>query len=86
MIEVISTFGSDAIMHGVIDIGSRTSEYVRANQLHARFNNHGVSQSPSDVTDLEWSDYGRDPRFLAGWWIMPLSLLSVLSVWLSVVA
>ena len=24
-----------------------------------------------DIIDLEFSDYGRDPRFLQGWWILP---------------
>ena len=24
-----------------------------------------------DVIDLEFSDYGRDPRFMPGWWILP---------------
>ena len=45
-----------------------------------------AAQSRYDLAELECSDYGRDPRFLAGWWIIPLSFLSVLSVWLCVVA
>ena len=27
------------------------------------------------LSDLEFSDYGRDPRFLPGWWISPGLLL-----------
>ena len=37
-------------------------------------------QSRYDLDELEWSDYGRDPRFLPGWWIVPMCFLAVLSV------
>jgi len=30
-----------------------------------------------DTSELEFSEYGRDPRFLPGWWIVPLTVLSV---------
>ena len=33
-----------------------------------------------DPSELEFSEYGRDPRFLPGWWIVPMCLLSVLNV------
>jgi hypothetical protein len=34
-------------------------------------------------SDLEFSEYGRDPRFAAGWWLVPASLTAmVLAVWL----
>ena len=35
-----------------------------------------------DVFDLEFSDCGRDPRFLPGWWIVPGMLLATaLTAW-----
>lgn len=35
-----------------------------------------------DILDLEFSDWGRDPRFLPGWWIVPGMLLAnALTVW-----
>jgi hypothetical protein len=30
------------------------------------------SLGSSDLVDFEFSDFGRDPRFLPGWWIVPL--------------
>jgi hypothetical protein len=32
-------------------------------------------QEPVDMEELEFGDYGRDPRFLPGWWILPAWLL-----------
>jgi len=32
-----------------------------------------------DLSELECSDYGRDPRLLPGWWIMPTCLITLLS-------
>ncbi len=29
------------------------------------------TQSHNDLMELEFSDYGRDPRFQSGWWILP---------------
>ena len=29
------------------------------------------------VEDLEFSDYGRDPRYLLAWWILPMLLLDL---------
>jgi hypothetical protein len=29
------------------------------------------SEAISGLIDLEFSDYGRDPRFVVGWWIVP---------------
>jgi hypothetical protein len=29
------------------------------------------SEAVSDPIDLEFSDHGRDPRFVSGWWIVP---------------
>ncbi len=34
-----------------------------------------------DLIDLEFSDYGRDPRFVPGWWILPGTCLSVVLIW-----
>jgi hypothetical protein len=28
-------------------------------------------KSATEFADLEFSDYGRDPRFASGWWIVP---------------
>ena len=30
-----------------------------------------LCQSDTDMIDLEFSDYARSPRFVAGWWIVP---------------
>jgi hypothetical protein len=73
-------------MHGVIDIRTRTAQYVTAHQLHDRSNGHDRAQSRYDPTELEFSDYGRDPRFLPGWWIIPMCFVALLSVWVCVVA
>ncbi len=36
-----------------------------------------------DLADFEFSEYGRDSRFPAGWWLLPAFLLAVLfSVWI----
>ena len=47
------------------------------------------AQGPSSPTraaeglvDLEFSDYGRDPRFLPGWWVVPALFGAPLTVWL----
>lgn len=37
-------------------------------------------QTAEDLIDLEFSDYGRDPRFLPGWWIVPALLGTVVIV------
>jgi hypothetical protein len=58
------------MMRGVIDIRARTAQHVRAHQ-HSRY----------DLLELEYSDYGRDPRFLPGWWIVPMCFLTVVGVW-----
>jgi hypothetical protein len=36
---------------------------------------------PADknIESIEWSDHGRDPRFVAGWWIIPGLLSSMLT-------
>ena len=35
-----------------------------------------------DLIDFEFGDYGRDPRFVPGWWILPgICLSAVLMVW-----
>jgi len=39
-----------------------------------------------DLNELEFGDYGRDPRFLPGWWVIPLSSITLLSIWLCVIA
>ena len=31
--------------------------------------------SEKEIAELEFSDYGRDPRFVSGWWIVPGLLL-----------
>ncbi len=30
-----------------------------------------MHRSDDESIDLEFSDYGRSPRFVAGWWILP---------------
>ena len=36
-----------------------------------------------DIQALEFSDYGRDPQFLPGWWILPSILGSLtMMAWL----
>lgn len=38
-----------------------------------------------NIEDLEWSDYGRSPRFVSGWYILPAFALSVaMIVWIVV--
>lgn len=68
-------------MHGVIDIRVRTAQNVRAHQLSHRPNARGLIQCRFDLTELEFSEYGRDPRFLPGWWIVPLCFVALVSVW-----
>jgi len=29
--------------------------------------------------DLEWSDLGRDPRYLPGWWILPGAIIGLVA-------
>jgi hypothetical protein len=72
-------------MHDVIDIRARTAENVRAHQLHGRPNAHGWIQSRFDLTELEFSEYGRDPRFLPGWWIVPMCFIPLI-VWICLIA
>ena len=39
-------------------------------------------ETQEDIIDLEFSEYGRDPRFLPGWWILPGMLLgTALTAW-----
>ena len=73
------------MMHGVIDIRARTSQNVRAHQLHDRPNAYGRLQSRFDFSELEFSEYGRDPRLLPGWWISPMCFIA-LSVWVYLIA
>lgn len=35
----------------------------------------------SDLIDLEFSEHGRDPRFLPGWWIVPLLVPSLATIY-----
>ena len=35
-----------------------------------------------DLVDLEFSDYGRDPRFLPGWWVVAALFGGTLLGWL----
>lgn len=35
--------------------------------------------------NLETSDYGRDPRFPRGWWLLPAAVLGVLA-WVGIFA
>ena len=35
---------------------------------------------PFHEEDLEFSEYGRDPRFLPGWWLAPVFILGMLFV------
>ena len=36
----------------------------------------------ADLAELEFGDWGRDPRFLPGWWILPGLLLGVSLIWI----
>jgi hypothetical protein len=41
-------------------------------------------ETHQDIVDLEFSDYGRDPRFLPGWWIFPGMLIgAALASWVA---
>jgi len=37
-------------------------------------------QSRYELSELECSDYGRDPRFLPGWWITPTCFFALVGV------
>ena len=37
---------------------------------------HYLPRLYADLADLEFSELGRDPRFLPGWWLLPALLLS----------
>ena len=37
---------------------------------------HYLPRRYTDLADLEFSELGRDPRFLPGWWLLPALLLS----------
>ena len=37
---------------------------------------HYLPRRYLDLADLEFSEHGRDPRFLPGWWLLPALLLS----------
>jgi hypothetical protein len=37
-------------------------------------------EASSNLIDLEFSDHGRDPRFLPGWWIVPLLVPSLATI------
>ena len=67
------------MMHGVFDIRARTAQNVRG-QLYDRPDAGSRIESRFNVTELEFSEYGRDPRFLPGWWIVPTCFLTVVSV------
>ena len=41
---------------------------VDNDRAHSR---RSKTQSHDDLMELEFSDYGRDPRFQSGWWILP---------------
>jgi hypothetical protein len=41
---------------------------------------YALGCAPADVDDLESSDYGRDLRFLPGWWILPFSAVGTVAV------
>ena len=49
------------------------SEYQRSRRTR---------ETHQGIIDLEYSDYGRDPRFLQGWWILPGMLFgAALAAW-----
>ena len=37
---------------------------------------HYLPRLYPDLADLEFSELGRDPRFLPGWWLLPALLVS----------
>ena len=39
-----------------------------------------VQKPPLDLDELEFGDDGRDPRFVAGWWIVPMCFIAPLIV------
>lgn len=59
--------------HNVVGFSSRRHSAVRLQQppLPPAFRH--------DPSELEFSDYGRDPRFPSGWWIVPGCFLAVFS-------
>lgn len=36
--------------------------------------------SEMSIEELEDSDYGRDPRFPAGWWIVPAAIMGAIEI------
>ena len=67
-------------MHGVIDIRVRTAQNVRRTNSFIGPNARGLTLCRFDLPELEFSEYGRDPRFLPGWWIGPLCFVALASV------
>ena len=45
-----------------------------------------VQKPPLDLDELEFGDYGRDPRFPPGWWIVPMCFIAPLIVWICLIA
>ena len=40
------------------------------------------AREAADLAELEFGDWGRDPRFLPGWWILPGLLLGISLIWI----
>ena len=45
-----------------------------------------AAPSCNDLDELEFGDYGRDPRFLPGWWIVPMCFITPLIVGICLIA
>jgi len=60
--------------HGVIDLPTATWS---AKQIRS-VPRHNVARH--NVGCDEWSDVGRDPRFVAGWWIISGLLLAIMEM------
>jgi hypothetical protein len=43
----------------------------------ATFERRILHAARGDIIDLEFSEYGRGPRFVSGWWICPGLLLGI---------
>jgi hypothetical protein len=63
-----------SVAHESALLGKRASENRRAIR----------SRSNDVLLDLEFSDYGRSPRFVTGWWIVPGFIVSALLVFYAI--
>ena len=67
--------GSDLVSKGEHGAFARPRRSARVHYLPPR--------EVVDLAELEFSDWGRDPRFLPGWWILPGLLLGASLIWIA---